>query len=102
MNRHANTLKAKAVTHTATQIDASTWDVISGKSGNTYRVTRNGNNFFCTCDWHVWHTGGECSHTILVRKLAAAANRTLVSAWGTSDDAARQHQIGRASCRERV
>ena len=91
MIRKAKKLQAKGNTHEIFS-HGTGWKVISGESGKTYFIARQNNGvFFCTCDWHKWHAMGECSHVMAIRRFLAKDDGKLVSAWGSMDDARRQH-----------
>jgi len=93
MNRNAKQLQSKSKTHHIEQISPDSYEVTSGTSGNVYTVSRSaGNVYTCTCDWHRYHKSGECSHTISVREHIAGQSGRSLSAWGSKEDAGRQHK----------
>ena len=66
MQRHTKTLQTKSRTHQVSR-EVDGWKVVSGASGKTYRVFKDGDRFYCGCKWHEYHPGGECSHVAAVR-----------------------------------
>jgi len=73
------------------------YQVVSGKSWNIYDVTLTGNGGVCSCTWAKHRLGRDqrsaCSHVLAAINFAAQeAGATSVSAWGTPQDARRQHR----------
>lgn len=78
MKRHAKELQKKSRTHDVQMTDWG-WKVVSGSSGKEYAVRETADGgFVCTCKWHDYHPGGECSHVASVRQwLAEIRKRTI-------------------------
>jgi hypothetical protein len=103
IKRNAKSLQSKARTHTVILDDIryGRYRVISGGSGKEYIV-----NVFqqagasCNCDWAtkrqdalVANQGATaCSHTIAVFEFIAQGSGKRVSAWGSEEEAERQHR----------
>lgn len=99
-------LQSKSKTHTVTQVGINQWMVTSGSSGKSYRVkmqstTQDGAVTYsgaeCTCPWGKYRPGRDrrsgCSHAQAVfAHLAQERDGRTTSAWGTSQDAKRQHR----------
>jgi len=93
MNRHTKTLQSKSRTHQVRLDSGDGWLVTSGSSGNEYRVRQLADGrFWCGCDWHVWHSAGECSHTAAVRNWVAEAGGRRAYLKGSMEDYRRSHQ----------
>lgn len=92
MQRHAKKLQKKSRTH---QIEESgdSWLVTSGTSGETYRVVElTTGSFNCTCNWHIYHPAGECSHTASVRDHIAQQEGRRVILHSTVEDFRKSHR----------
>jgi len=92
MKRHTRTLQAKSRTHLVLWTGQG-WTVTSGTSGHEYNVEElTDGRFTCTCDWHLWHSYGECSHTAAVRQWLADAGGRTVYLKDSVDAYKRSHQ----------
>ena len=97
VTRHTKTLSSKSKTHTVGEIAGGLFEVVSGSSGNAYRVTfgDHGQAPKCTCDWGCFRKRGQaaaCSHTLAVYKWIGERESVAVSAWANEADAKRQHR----------
>ena len=97
VTRHTKTLSSKSKTQTVGEIASGLFEVVSGSSGNAYRVTfgDHGQAPKCTCDWGCFRKRGQaaaCSHTLSVYAHMAAQEAASVSAWANESDAKRQHK----------
>lgn len=103
--KNVKTIQAKSRTHEVTEIAPDSYQVVSGHSGSKYQVriisasqsplgTTHGG--YCSCEWGGHRSNVDkrsgCSHvTAVYNHIAVSANRT-VSAWGSKEDARRQHR----------
>ena len=91
MNRDAKTLQAHSRAHTVTLADTG-WDVTSGRSGRTYRVTPVAGGAWCSCPWGS-HQHTACSHVLAVYdSVSVEMGVGHVAAWSSRQAADRQHR----------
>lgn len=93
--RNAKALQSKSKSHQVTQTSATTYTVKSGSSSKEYTVTLQNHGAQCTCDWQKYRKAGQpsaCSHTISVYNHIAEWTGRKVSAWGTEEQAKKQHR----------
>ena len=105
INRHLDSLQAKARTHTVVNLGDHTgvqqYGVISGSSGDKYTVQIRGKDMFCNCSYAIkkgtdQETGEvfpvTCSHTIAVFEFIALGQRRVTTLQPTVEAAQRQHR----------
>jgi len=96
MQRHAKELQTKSRTHQITSLAAGVYEVTSGASGETYRVTVNDHGATCTCNWAKYRPTTDprsaCSHTIAVYNYRAQQQKRRAYAWHDEERARRQHK----------
>ena len=89
--RHPKSLSAKAKNCKVTATGKS-WTVDS-PSGSSYRVAETPDGrFLCACEYHNWHSQGECSHVIAVRLWLAKAGTRRVTMAATVDEFRASHR----------
>lgn len=71
MVRNVKFLAKKSKTNTVNPLAWDLFEVTSGSSGKVYTIRGIGNLYTCTCDWHKYHSLGECSHVLAVREYIA-------------------------------
>jgi hypothetical protein len=95
MNRNAKVLQFKSRQHQVNQISLDRYEVISGTSGSRYTVRIHPDGPRCSCDFQIKRKSAAacaCSHTLAVLNHIAQSDGRRVSAWGSEQDAARQHR----------
>jgi hypothetical protein len=93
--RNAKTIQTKSRTHQVNQISLDKFEVISGTSGSRYTVRIHPDGPRCSCDFQIKRKSAAacaCSHTLAVLNHIAGQDGRRVSAWGSQDDAKRQHR----------
>ena len=101
--RNVKQLQKKRKMHQVERVGVNSYHVTSGTSGKVYKVTvqnqaRDGavryGGAFCSCKWGQYRPGSDgrsgCSHVMAVFEALDAERKT--SAWGSSQDAKRQHR----------
>lgn len=95
MTRQAKNLQSKSRTHEITEVNATTYTVKSGASGNSYTVTLQNNGATCNCSWAQYRPRRDnrsgCSHTIAVYNHLAGDSHK-VMAWSSEEQARKQHR----------
>jgi hypothetical protein len=95
MNRQAKSLQSKSRTHEIAEVNATTYTVKSGSSGNEYTVTLQNSGATCSCSWAQYRPRKDqrsgCSHTIAVYNHLAG-NDHKVMAWASEEQAQKQHR----------
>lgn len=96
--KNPKAIQSKSRTHQVARRSDGVYDVTSGASGQTYTVCLLPHGgAACTCDWSKYRPASNqgqsgCSHVVAVfDHLAAEAGRS-ASAWGSPEQAARQHR----------
>ena len=96
IERHAKEMQTKSRTHQVVELAEGIYDVTSGKSGRTYRVTLGAHGQVgCTCNWGKYRNAGQpsaCSHTLAVYEWMAENEGRRTSAWASEAEAKRQHK----------
>jgi len=94
--RNYKEVASKGKSHTVTLIAPLTYEVESGHSGNLYQVELVQNGATCTCDWGTYRGRHDhrsaCSHVQAVYRYIEEQNERIPSAWGTEEQARRQHR----------
>ena len=95
--RNPKQVARKGAAHQVSETGPSSYEVVSGTSGNVYHVWVGPENIaHCACSWGQYRRSGAgsgCSHVIAVHAFRAAQEARRISAW--NDDgvsAARQHR----------
>jgi hypothetical protein len=91
---NAKTIQTKSRAHTVEPTGPQSYTVVSGASGNTYRIwVGPENRATCSCSWGQYRrtgAGSACSHVIAVQQFIAAQQGRRVSAWADAESAKRQ------------
>jgi hypothetical protein len=93
--RNAKFVQSKSRQHRVRHLGGQAFEVTSGTSGNTYRVTLVGGGARCQCKWGNYRPGygkSGCSHVVAVFEYLESQRRRSVSAWTDPEAAARQHR----------
>lgn len=95
--RHTADLKSKSKSHEVTQNTAESFSVKSGNTGSFYTVTILDGGASCTCDWAKYRPAENkgrcgCSHVLSVMAFIEAERGRTISAFETTEQAARQHR----------
>ncbi len=95
--RNAKGIQHKSRGHVVTQTGPRTFRVVSGTSGNAYRVYVDPVSHVgdCTCSWGQFRrcgAGSGCSHVVAVHEYIAEQAGRRVSAWTDETQAERQHR----------
>lgn len=89
-------IQNKSKAHTVRHVTSDTYQVTSGTSANTYTVHTSSHGATCTCEWSKYRPSGDrrsgCSHVVSVFGFIEAEGGRKVSAWGSADEAKRQHR----------
>ena len=90
-------IQAKAKKNSVRPITGNLYEVTSATSGNRYSVRVAGQQATCTCNWAQYRPGHDrrcgCSHAVAVFAFIAEQEQgRTVSAWGSVEDAQRQHR----------
>ena len=96
MNRNAKILQAKAQTHIVI-LAGDHYEVLSGKSGNTYNVQIDTDTAICSCPYGTQRMSSYpfcgCSHVLAVGMfIQAVEHGRALDVWATQADAKRQKQ----------
>ena len=95
--RNVKFLSDKSKTHDVTRLADGIFKVVSGSSLKSYVVAETSAGIVCTCDWHLYHVAGECSHTVAVRAFLLEENGRKLGCWASDVDAKRQHRKNEGS-----
>lgn len=95
--RHTTDLKKKSKTHEVQQTGLAAYTVTSGHTGSQYLITVLENGAACTCDWAKYRPAENngrsgCSHVLAVMAHIEAEKGRTISAFGTFEQANRQHR----------
>ena len=91
--RHGKSLTKKSRKHQVAQTGQGYFQVISGSSNKVYNIHQlTDGRFICQCDWHKYHSYGECSHTISVRQYLADIESRKVHAYGSIAEYRQAHR----------
>jgi hypothetical protein len=94
--KNVKAIQSKSRTHEVTEIGPDAYSVKSGASGKSYNVHITAHGGSCSCDWGSFRPRGDtrsgCSHVTAVYNHIAAESGRKVSAWGSKEDAQRQHK----------
>jgi hypothetical protein len=91
--RHGKSLTKKSRTHKVESIGNGMWQVKSGSSGKTYTIKNlTDGRFVCSCDWHKYHSAGECSHTLSVRQELADIESRKLHGYGSVEQYRKAHR----------
>jgi hypothetical protein len=88
-------IQSKSRQHQVKHLGGNSFEVVSGTSGNAYRVTLVPGGARCACKWGHYRPGygkSGCSHVVAVYDWLEARRGRSVSAWTDPDDARRQHR----------
>lgn len=97
--RNPKVVQSKSRSHEVIEVVDGIYDVVSGTSGNVYRVCigEHGQGATCNCNWGQYRKRNDrrsgCSHVIAVYKYRSAREGRRVSAWASETDAKRQHKV---------
>lgn len=90
-------IQKKSRKHEVTRAGSSTFDVLSGNSGEVYHVTVHEHGAQCQCKWSQYRPASDqrsgCSHTVAVFGFIAEENDRRVSAWSDKEQALRQKKV---------
>ena len=94
--KNVKQIAKRAKSHLVRYYGKGVYEVISGTSGACYRVEMLAEGgASCSCEWGKYHTKGDkrvaCSHVQAVYQWKADEEGRRVSAYGTLDEAKRQH-----------
>ena len=89
-------IQKKSKSHRVTRTGHSSFDVLSGNSGETYHVSSDGHSGTCSCRWASYRPVGDsrsaCSHVLAVLNFISEQNNRKVSAWSNEPQASKQHR----------
>jgi predicted nucleic acid-binding Zn finger protein len=87
--RNPKQVARKGTAHQVAETGPSLYEVVSGTSGNVYRVWVGPEHIaHCSCSWGQYRRSGAgsgCSHVIAVHAYRAAQDARRVSAWAADD-----------------
>ena len=91
--RHGKKLTKKSRSHQVAAIGNGQFQVVSGSSKKTYIIlSLTDGRFVCSCDWHKWHSAGECSHTLSVRQELANLESRKVHGYDSVESYRKAHR----------
>jgi hypothetical protein len=95
--KNAKTVQSKSRMNEVHPLGDNVYEVVSGASGNVYRVRHNNDGCTCDCNWATHRPETDprsgCSHVLAVLNfIARDGGAVSVSAWTSEADAHRQHR----------
>lgn len=85
-------INRKGKAHKVVEIRECEYEVTSATSGKAYRVTLWADRNSCTCKWGKYNHNSACSHVQAVYEWLANLEGRTTSAWGSVEEAKRQHK----------